>query len=232
LREIETDVAAKLLRDLNIQNSELYAAYAAGRLDDGFVLLLETQAALRPEFGAPLLASDMVGGAFMECEPEVEMSAGALDQALAALDNTLPPVEAQAASGAGDRLNELIRLPQPLQDFAFDAAGREGWKSKGRGLSVMPLQIDGQTECELLRIEPGCGAPRHTHRGNEFTLVVAGGFTDELGSYGPGDVSVAGPEETHQPIADAGEVCLALAVRDGGLQFTGMLGIVQKLLGR
>ncbi len=229
---IKADVAAELLKDLNIQNSELYAAYAAGRLDAGFVLLLETQAALRPEFGAPLLASDMVGGALMECEPEAELSAGALEQALAALDDDVPPLEAQAASDAGDRLNELIRLPQPLQDFAFEAAGREGWKSKGRGLSVMPLQIDGQTECELLRIEPGCGAPRHSHRGNEFTLVVAGGFTDEIGSYGPGDVSVAGPEDIHQPVADAGEVCLALAVRDGGLQFTGMLGIVQRLLGR
>jgi len=225
-------MAAQLLRDISIQNSELYAAYAAGRLDAGFVLLLETQAALRPDLGGPLLVMDAMGGVFLESEGEAVMSANALGAALAALEAGPAPVQRRAASQAGERLDELIRLPQPLQDFAFEAAAREGWKSHGRGLAVMPLHLDGQTECELLRIEPGCGAPRHTHRGNEFTLVVAGGFTDEMGSYGPGDVSVAGPEDIHQPVADPGEVCLALAVRDGGLQFTGMLGIVQRLLGK
>lgn len=229
---MNSKMAAELLSDINIQNSELYAAYAAGRLDAGFVLLLETQAALRPDLGGPLMAGDVMGGAFLEGEGEAVMSAHALDAALAALDTEPVLLETRAAAQAGDRLDELIRLPQPLQDFAFEAAARDGWKSHGRGLAVMPLDLNGQTECELLRIEPGCGAPRHTHRGNEFTLVVAGGFTDEMGSYGPGDVSVAGPEDTHQPIADPGEVCLALAVRDGGLQFTGMLGIVQRLLGK
>ncbi|MEO1189022.1 MAG: cupin domain-containing protein, partial [Pseudomonadota bacterium] len=29
--------------------------------------------------------------------------------------------------------------------------------------------------------------PKHSHHGSEFTLVVAGGFTDESGSFGPGD---------------------------------------------
>ena len=34
-----------------------------------------------------------------------------------------------------------------------------------------------------------------------------------------------------EPVGDEGEVCYALAVRDGGLRFTGMMGFLQRLLG-
>lgn len=231
MRDMSFEATRAVTKNLSINNAELYAAYASGRLDAGFVLLLETQAAIRPSMSAPLFAGDVIGGAMLELESQTPMSLNALDCALAALDHE-PTREQKAAANASKDIHELIRLPRPLQDFALDAAGERGWRSAGRGLQVMGLDVDARTECELMRIEPGCGAPRHSHRGNEFTLVVAGGFTDEMGSYGPGEISIAGPGDEHQPVADPGEVCLALAVRDGDLEFKGMLGIVQRLLGR
>ena len=95
----------------------------------------------------------------------------------------------------------------------------------------MQIDVASEAKVELLRIEPGHGAPRHTHEGTEYTLVVSGGFTDENGSYGPGEVSIVDSSHTHQPIADPGEICYALAVTDGNLKFTGWLGALQKLFG-
>ena len=60
---------------------------------------------------------------------------------------------------------------------------------------------------------------------------MAGGFSDERGSYGPGEVVINGPSDLHQPVGDEGEVCYALAVRDGGLRFTGVMGLLQRLMG-
>ncbi len=212
---------------------EFYSAYAAGTLDPALILLVETQAALREDVRRELHAADTVAGVFLERESPANMSEMSLTRTLNAIDKLDISAERneRAARTAGSILDELIVLPEPLKAKALAAAGEAGWKFGGPGLKVMPLELDSEASVELLRIEPGHGAPRHSHSGQEYTLVVTGGFTDENGSYGPGDLSIAGPHDTHQPIADPGETCYALAVSDGGRKFTGWLGVAQKLFG-
>ena len=69
----------------------------------------------------------------------------------------------------------------------------------------------------------------HSHRGMEYTLVLRGGFTDETGSYGPGDFQVASPDVKHNPVADDGEDCVNLSVTTDRLAFD---GLVQRVVGR
>ncbi len=212
--------------------SELYSAYAAGCLDPSFALLVETQAALRQDISTAIRVGELVSGIFLEREAPSEVSMDALDRVFAEIDaNTTGRARRKAAHSAGEALSELLDLPEPLRDTALDAAGESGWKFVAPGLKRLRLDTGGAAEAELFRIAPGATVPRHTHQGREYTLVVAGGFTDESGAYGPGDVSVKSGEDTHQPVADAGEVCMALAVRDGGLKFTGAMGLVQRLIG-
>lgn len=215
-------------------DAEVYAAYAAGKLDAGFRLLIDTRAALKTDAAVDVTTADVVGGALLELEPPVALSSKAFVRLMAAIEEAGPmrAPEPRAAMMAGSGIEELVRLPAALRDRALEAAGRHGWKSAGRGLKILRLDAGGEAEIELMRMEPGARAPRHSHRGLEYTLVVSGGFSDERASYGPGDLSVNGPEDTHKPVADDDGVCLALAVRDGGLQFTGMLGMMQKLLGK
>jgi putative transcriptional regulator len=213
--------------------SELYAAYAAGCLDPAFALMVETQSVLRPDIRASVAASEMIAGCVFETAPEAALSDGALDRALAAIDalDADAPLSVKAGRAAGAAMNEILVLPEPLRTTALDAVGKAGWKNVAHGLKRMKLDAGSGLEAELYRIMPGSRIPRHTHAGGEYTLVVAGGFTDERGSYGPGDAMYNGPEDTHQPVADEGEICFALTVRDGGLHFTGMLGLVQRVLG-
>lgn len=213
--------------------SELYSAYAAGCIDPAFALMLETQSLMRADVRASVALSEMIAGNFLETAPAARMSAGALDRALAAIDALDAPQERQRAAGqaAGDALNEILSLPEPVRGAAIDAAGKQGWQMMGLGLKRLKLDVGSKMEVELYRIAAGSKIPRHSHGGNEYTMVLCGGFSDERGNYGPGDVCVNGPADTHQPVADDDEVCYALAVRDGGLRFTGVLGMVQKLLG-
>lgn len=213
--------------------SELYSAYAAGCIDPAFALMLEAQSLMRADVRSSVALSEMISGSFLDAAPAARLSDGALDRTLALIDamEAPPRIERAAGQAAGDALSELLSLPEPVRGAAIDAAGKQGWQMMGVGLKRLKLDVGSAMEVELYRINAGSKIPRHSHGGNEFTMVLSGGFSDESGSYGPGDVCVNGPNDTHQPVADEDEVCYALAVRDGGLRFTGVLGMVQKLLG-
>lgn len=213
--------------------SELYAAYAAGCLDPAFTLMVETQSVLRPEIREAVALSEVISGTILETSPEARLTDGALDRALAAIDLICADELSSVSAGraAGEAMEEMLALPEPLRTAALDAVGQTGWQAMGRGLRRLSLNAGSRLETELYRISPGARIPRHTHAGSEYTLVVAGGFSDERGSYGPGDVVINGADDYHQPVGDEGEVCYALAVRDGGLHFTGMMGFIQRMLG-
>lgn len=213
--------------------SELYAAYAAGCLDPAFSLMVETQSVLRPEIRRSVAVSEMIAGGLLETAPAAKLSDGALDRALVAIEalDAGADLSVKAGRAAGEAMEEVLALPEPLRSAALDAIGHTGWQSMGRGLKRLNLRSGERLETELYRISPGARIPRHAHAGNEYTLVVAGGFSDERGSYGPGEVVINGPNDLHQPVGDEGEVCYALAVRDGGLRFTGVMGLLQRLMG-
>ena len=214
--------------------SELYSAHAAGALDPAFCLMLETQATLRRDVAEIVTVSESIAGAMLESENIATLSAGAESRALQAIDALEEdvPVTIQAIRKASERLDELVRLPDPLRDFALESCVRGGWKKLTPGVTRLKLDADSSAEVELYRIEAGRRVPRHTHNGDEFTLVVSGGFSDGMGSYGPGTICYKTPHDTHQPVADDDGTCFALAISNGGLKFTGVLGLIQRALGQ
>ena len=100
----------------------------------------------------------------------------------------------------------------------------------GVRLAYVPLTRRGGVSMRLLRGAPGTDVGRHGHKGMEYTLVLAGGFTDVTGSYGPGDFQTASPDLRHNPIADGDDSdCINLAVTTAPLRFE---SVVQKIVGK
>jgi putative transcriptional regulator len=197
----------------------------------GLRLMEATAAVLR---GAPVMPGDVVGGAFLEDEAPAALSANAAEQAFARIDalQTIDSRARSAAGAAGRELGEVLMLPDPLREAVFDAMG-EGrrWKFLGFGIRSLKLPMDGGGETQLLRIEPGANVAEHDHQGEEYTLVVTGAFHDGHDRYGPGDVNVGRPGFSHEPKAEPGEVCYALAVSFGQARFGFPVNILQKLTG-
>ena len=206
------------------------AALEAGCEDQGVALLANTMAAFYAEKAT---LGDRISGACLEMETPSAMRSDALDSVLAAIDGLERPEPAyrKAAQDASDSINEIISLPQPLRDVALEATAEQGWKFGGIGIRTLTLNADSETEVQIMRLQPGQGVPQHTHEGREYTLCLQGGFSDERGSYGPGELSVADSNVTHRPVADQDGPCLVLAVTDARLKFTGVLGILQKFFG-
>ncbi|MFT5774367.1 ChrR family anti-sigma-E factor [Hyphomonas sp.] len=211
--------------------SELFSAYAAGTLDAGLALLVETQGALRADIKDAVAQSEAVAGAYLEMTEPVAMCAGALESAMAQFDALEASATTEQAGGPVED-GEMGQLPAPLQHAIAASRNRETWSSAAPGIHRIALDVGSQMEVELYRIQPDGAIPRHSHGGEEYTLVVTGGYTDASGSFGPGDLAVKGPEDTHRPVGDAGEVCFALVVRDGAFRLTGALGLAQRILGR
>ncbi|MCH8488571.1 MAG: ChrR family anti-sigma-E factor [Oceanicaulis sp.] len=221
---------------------ELYAAHASGALSGPMGLLLDAQACVNPDVARQRAAAEAVSGVMLETVAPVAVRDNALSQVLAAIDAeeaglgeaALTPgfsdqAARRAAQAAGKGLNEILGLPAPVRDLALDRGA--SWQFAGPGVRTMTLMEDGGAKAELIRLEPGRGVPRHGHDGREFTLVLNGAFHDGIDRYGTGELCAADPGTEHKPVAEPGAVCIALAVTDGPLAFTGPLGWVQRALG-
>ena len=94
-----------------------------------------------------------------------------------------------------------------------------------RGLEEVEIgPRQGPIRARMMRIAPGGAMPRHTHGGREMLIVLDGGYTDEIGDYGVGDVAAADGTLIHKPVADPLEGCLCFAVTDAPVKLTGPIG--------
>jgi putative transcriptional regulator len=135
--------------------------------------MLETQSVLRPEIRDAVALSEVISGSILETAPAARLTDGALDRALAAIDALEADEVSSVRAGreAGEAMEEMLALPEPLRTAALDALGKSGWQVMGRGLKRLNLSAGSKLETELYRIAPGAKIPRHTHAGSEYTLV-------------------------------------------------------------
>jgi len=212
--------------------ADALAEYAAGTLAPAAALVIASHAALCPHCHGQIMAGEALGGILLEEIEPVALAPDALDQFFARIDGekAAPPAPVRPPAPA-DPI--IAALPGPVRPYARRARAQGGWRFRGAGIRALALEAgqDGAGSIEILKIAPGKRVPRHSHHGQEVTLVLAGGFSDETGSYGPGDLSFGSPDLTHQPIADPGEPCIVLAVTDAPLRLTGALGMIQRVIG-
>mgnify|MGYP005752943427 CR=1 FL=1 len=98
------------------------------------------------------------------------------------------------------------------------------WKRQLGAVSVYDLSErlgSHQERVVLQRLDAGGKAPVHTHRGDELTLVLAGGFMDETGVFEEGDLVLRDTQHVHTPEALHGEDCVTLSVLSAPVRLTG-----------
>jgi putative transcriptional regulator len=191
--------------------------YAAGASPEPVALLVATHLALCPGCRHAIAEFEAVGGALLEELPPEPVSDDSFARLLARLDRPAP-----AEPGAPLTSGETI-LPQPLREYV-GSLDRVAWRRFGPIAEVRLLTGFGKLTTRLVRIRPGTAMPRHTHAGNELSLVLQGGVSDVTGHYLRGDVLEADSAVEHRPVADRDEECLCLAVTDAPVRLTGWLG--------
>ena len=201
--------------------------YATGALSRPLEILVETHLAMNEESSQSMRMLMQLGGILLEdCEP-VSLSEGALENVMSQLGRHDTDITKDSAKIHSH--NEW--LPRPVANYVPSADCKKSWRRAGIG--IMEADIDfGESggQAKIYRIAPGTAVPIHTHTGAEVTLVLSGGFTDETGSYGPGDISIQEAGGEHQPVADDDGECIVYAVNEGQIRLTGPIGRVLNLL--
>jgi putative transcriptional regulator len=205
---------------------DLLVDYASGALPTPVSLLVATHLTLCPVCRDAVDGYETIGGALLEEINPVAMAADALEVAFACLEtDDIEALETDNAANLDPDDPTAPSIPRALSRVLGGSVETLAWKRRARGIAEveLPVNNDGYS-ASLLRIEPGAAIRSHTHEGQELTLVLRGAFSDASGHYQRGDVCHATPEVTHAPVADPGEVCLCLAVVDGPLKLTGLVG--------
>lgn len=190
---------------------ELLLSYAAGATDEGISLVVATHLALCPQCRRTVADAEAAGGALLETGENAPLSGNALRSVMSRLDEPMQkaakPVQAQS------------NVPEPLRSYVGGDLDAIRWTKIAGGISFAPLFERGRSRVKLIRSAPGSGVGLHTHGGEEFTLCLAGGYTDVTGQYARGDLQSTTPDILHRPRADEGEDCIVLAVSDAPLLF-------------
>ena len=216
---------------MNKQNTltlveSLLIDYASGSLPLALEVLVESHISMNPSSARSIRMLLQIGGALMENSEPISMSEGSFEKLMDEIDaGQEEDIVKNTVSNDNDK------LPLPLRNYISETNFSKNWRRIGIGLSEQTVDFgDEFGSAKLYRIAPGCGVPSHSHDGNEVSLVLAGGFTDEYGSYGPGDISIQETGAVHKPVADADGECIVLAVNEGPIVLTGPVGRLLNML--
>lgn len=197
---------------------EILLDHARGAASAPVGLLVATHVALNPAARRRHRCLEAVGGAMLDTIDPVATAPGALDRIFARID------AGHGAEAPAGREEEDHRFPAALRARMPGGIDALAWRQVTRGVHEAPLGVeDGPQKASLLRIAAGRAIPRHTHRGDEMTLVLEGDFADEHGRYARGDLAVADDSVEHQPVAGTGGDCLCLVVTSAPIRLTGKL---------
>lgn len=218
---------------MNKQNTitlveSLLIDYANGSLPLALEVLVETHISMNPESARSIQMLMQLGGALMENSEPISMSEDSFNKLMAEID-TLQDEEKISQNVVS---NDNDELPLPLRNYVLDLDLSKNWRRIGIGLAEQVIHF-GDAEigsAKLYKIAPNAAVPSHSHEGNEVTLVLSGGFSDEYGTYGPGDIAIQETGAVHKPVADADGECIVLAVNEGSIVLTGPVGRLLNML--
>lgn len=191
---------------------DVLLAYASGRLETCFALVVAAHVSLCDDCRVGLAAQEAAGGAVLEDLKGVAVAPEAKDRVLRLLDTPAPTETAIARSGI---------FPGPVMQALNGQPPK--WRRVGGGVRQSILFAKHSGSVRLLYIPPGEAVPDHGHGGLELTLVLQGSFRDETGAFGVGDVEVADLDLQHTPVAGTGAPCVCLAATDAPLRFRALL---------
>jgi len=201
--------------------NDLLFDYATGSLPEPVSLAIAAHAALCPQSLEQVRRFEAVGGALLDTTEPADLSGDALDRVLAMID--APASENGTPAPPDARTRALV--PSPLWPYLKDGIDSLPWRRRGRKVESAPVDIRSDSHIvRFLRIRAGSPVPVHTHKGQELTLVLSGGYSDGDAHFERGDLQIADPSINHRPMADPGEDCLCFVVLEAPIRLTGAIG--------
>jgi putative transcriptional regulator len=211
-------------------DSATLVTYAAGSLDEAFVMVVATHLASCAACRSRLREIEEIGGTLLESVDTIALNATTFERLMSRLNQT----SEQHNEKVEDKSERELLLPGPLARLVTGGLNDITWKTVAPGVAVhrLPTSKAALGSLTLLKIAPGKKIPEHGHGGTELTLVLAGSYRDVFGRFGPGDVADLDEHVEHQPVVDSSEACICLVATEGKTRFKSFFGrLFQPLVG-
>ena len=199
---------------------QLLARYVSGSVSVATAVLVEAHLSLSQSNHSFVEALESMAGLTLE-----EASPSPLIHADAMFNAILASKDIEVAPHGFERFSNCIKgdIPNVLKSYLQMEMKNIPWRRRMPGFWEYDVpNID--EHASLIRVKAGQKMPKHTHNGQELTLVLQGSFMDETGTYTVGDIAIADENVDHQPIAGQGTECICFAVVDAPLKLTGPIG--------
>lgn len=189
--------------------------YAAGSLSIPEALAVSVHLYFCGHCRTQLKKLNSIGGVLLENAKPATLDDDGFEALMQKIEHA--PMSSPQGVSMHEYSNPLARLlPAPLADVPWHQQTREIGKFDLTKL----LQVTG-FQVALQKIAAGAKVPTHTHKGTELTVILSGGFSDELGVYHTGDFIARDASHKHSPTALQNEDCICLTVLDAPIKFTG-----------
>jgi len=212
-------------------SEELLLDYSSGALSEAWSIAVAAHLSKCPRCRASHAKLEEIGGSLLTDSTPEELSDDIFSNVLDRLDEVGASVGNEIRKNSG--WASSYGIPSVVADYLAADTKKLPWKSLGLGVSQVVLKTkDKSATARLLKIPAGKKVPHHSHNGRELTVIFSGGFTDETGSYGPGDIQEIHGNAEHQPWVREGEDCICLAVTEAPLKFSNVaVRLAQPLIG-
>ena len=212
-------------------SDELLMSFSAGQMPDALGIILACHLEKCSHCRQRAAFYDRLGGEILMDTDDAPVAPQLLDNLLHKIelsDNTAAN-ESQpnsALDSSKESKTQIIQnLPRPLHRFVSKEFNQLPWSGMTSSLKEFELPFSGNGyTAKFYKISAGKELPVHTHRGNEYTLVLDGSFSDKAGDYHQGDFILADTHTIHQPKAANDGDCICFAVTDAPLKMTGFFG--------
>ena len=214
-------------------SSEMLLNQAMGNTSEAESLIILGHAAYCPECKAEIAKYENIGGNYLNTNDTVDVSNDLLDKTLRELDDIEQCTTKRNYTDyriTSSLTSSPIRIPSFISAYLNNSNNTSSWNSAINNVKYANLSFnDKSITGRFLEIPPGKSMPRHGHEGDEATLVLHGGYSDERGSYHKGDLVIANDSEVHSPVSSQETGCLCLVIYSGSLRFKGLLGSILNL---
>jgi putative transcriptional regulator len=198
-------------------------SFAAGSLTEALAGVVAAHLDLCPSCRRAVKTMQSIGAALFDALPAAGMDRGAPIMAARRM-------EADAQSANLRRLASSEVPPSLARVMPFDL-DQVPWRRLSIGVWHHRLPSTAG-DLRLLKVGAGRRMPEHGHGGTELTLMLRGSYTDETGTYRPGDIADLDDNVEHTPVADAVTGCICLIASEKPARFKGLIPrIVQPLTG-
>lgn len=210
-------------------SDELLMSFSAGQMPDALGIIVACHLEKCAHCRQRAALYDRLGGEILMDTEEAPVAPQVLESLLCKLDLPDPRAANESvtpeSTSAASEIKLIQNLPKPLRRFVTNEFEQLPWSGMSKSLKefVLPISGNGYT-AKFYKIAAGKELPVHTHKGNEYTLVLDGSFSDNAGEYKQGDFILADTHTIHQPKAANDGDCICFAVTDAPLKMTGFFG--------